>query len=78
MVFNEFTQPMVHPGSQRHLQLGAARARLLVGQRHATARSALRQSGRSHHALIEFVRRDEPEAFLKDARALCHWLQIGN
>jgi sugar phosphate isomerase/epimerase len=39
---------------------------------------ALGQSRGSHHALIEFVCRDEPEAFLEDARTLRQWLQIGN
>jgi len=33
------------------------------------------QSGRCHHALIEFVRGDDPEAFLDDARTLRQWLQ---
>jgi sugar phosphate isomerase/epimerase len=36
----------------------------------------LRRSGRNHHALIEFVCGDKPEAFLMDARTLRHWLQI--
>lgn len=34
----------------------------------------LRTSGRDHHVLIEFVRDDDPDNFLKDARTLTEWL----
>jgi sugar phosphate isomerase/epimerase len=35
----------------------------------------VRRTGRDHYALIEFVRNDEPEAFLDDAAALKEWTQ---
>ena len=35
-------------------------------------------TGRDHHAMIEFVRDDAPENFLKDAVTLKQWLEIRN
>ncbi|HVM61319.1 MAG TPA: sugar phosphate isomerase/epimerase family protein [Verrucomicrobiae bacterium] len=35
----------------------------------------LSSSGRDHHTLIEFVRGDEPAAFMEDAQALRQWLE---
>jgi sugar phosphate isomerase/epimerase len=34
----------------------------------------VRSTGRDHHALIEFVQDDAPEAFLRDAETLLGWL----
>ena len=38
----------------------------------------IRQSGRDHRVLLEFVRDDDPEAFLADARTLQEWLDETN
>ena len=34
-------------------------------------------TGRNHYAMIEFVRDNEPENFLKDAETLKQWLETG-
>jgi 3-dehydroshikimate dehydratase len=38
----------------------------------------VRSSGRDHKVLIEFVRDDDPEAFLADAKTLTEWIQETN
>ncbi len=38
----------------------------------------IRKTGRDHQILLEFVRNDDPEAFLADARTLQEWIDEAN
>lgn len=61
-----------HKGANQDIRFPLAAGR----SRWASYLAAVHRTGRTHYALLEFVRRDNPEFLFEDARTLNRWVEM--